>query len=100
MHQDNQPHENALPDLEIDVEALQRELEYELVETLTTSAYSRDTTHLGIGGSREEALGLDDPHGAECTGEGVPVPRADCQWGRCSLGILESPSDAPLHHRT
>ena len=45
MHQDNQPHdETALPDFEINMAALQRELEYELVETLDYVAYSRDTT--------------------------------------------------------
>ena len=47
MHQDNQPDdESALPDFEIDMEALQRDLEYELVETLDYVAYSRDTPYL------------------------------------------------------
>ena len=44
------------PGLEIDLEALQRDLKYELVETLDYVAYSRDTLHQGIGRSREEAL--------------------------------------------
>jgi hypothetical protein len=81
MHQDNQPHdENALHDLEIDVEALQRDLEYELVETLDYVAYSRDTTHLGIGGSREEALEelrklVPDAQNVWCSRISIRIPR-------------------------
>ena len=57
MPQENQPDDgSARPDFEIDLEALQRDLAYELVETLDHVARSRDTPHRGIGGSREEAL--------------------------------------------
>ena len=57
MPQENQP-DDAIPrpGLQIDLEALRRDLKYELVETLDYVAYSRDTLHQGIGGSREEAL--------------------------------------------
>ena len=58
MHQDSRPDdESALPDFEIYMEALQRDLEYELVETLDYVAYSRDTPHQGIGGSTSAGLG-------------------------------------------
>ena len=81
MHQDNQPHdETALPDFEINMAALQRELEYELVETLDYVAYSRDTTHLGIGGPREEALGelrklVPDAQNVRCSRMRIRIPR-------------------------
>ena len=81
MHQDNQPHdETSLPDFEINMAALQRELEYELVETLDYVAYSRDTTHLGIGGSREEALEelrklAPDAQNVWCSRISIRIPR-------------------------
>jgi hypothetical protein len=57
MQQENQPdHAIPRPGLEIDLEALQRDLKYELVETLDHVARSRDTPHQGMGRSREEAL--------------------------------------------
>ena len=34
---------------------------------------------LAAGRAEEGARGLDDPHGAECNGEGVPASRAGCQ---------------------
>ena len=49
-------HTSARPGFAVDLEALQRDLKYELVETLDHVAYSRDTPHQGIGRSREEAL--------------------------------------------
>ena len=81
MHQDNQPDdESALPDFEIDMEALQRDLEYELVETLDYVAYSRDTPYLGIGGSREEALEelrklVPDAQNVWCSRIRIRIPR-------------------------
>ena len=44
---------------------------------------------LGAGRAEEGASGLDDPHGAECNGEGVPASRAGCQWGGLGLRFLQ-----------
>ena len=81
MQQENQP-DDAIPrlDFEIDLEALQRDLKYELVETLDHVAYSRDTLHQGIGGSREEALAelrrlAPDAQDVRCSRVRIRVPR-------------------------
>ena len=81
MQQENQPDgDSARPDSEIDLEALQRDLKYELVETLDYVAYSRDTLHQGIGRSREEALAelrrlAPDARDVRCSRIRIRVPR-------------------------
>ena len=81
MQQENQPDgDSARPDSEIDLEALQRDLKYELVETLDYVAYSRDTRHQGIGRSREEALAelrklAPDAQNIRCSRIRIRVPR-------------------------
>ena len=81
MQQENQPdHGSTRPDFEIGLEALQRDLKYELVETLDYVAYSRDTPHQGIGGSREEALAelrrlAPDARDVHCSRVRIRIPR-------------------------
>ena len=81
MQPENQPDgESARPGLEIDLEALQRDLKYELVETLDHVARSRDTPHQGIGRSREEALAelrklAPDARDVRCSRVRIRVPR-------------------------
>ncbi len=72
--------ESALPDFEIDMAALRRDLEHELVETLDYVAHSRDTPHQGIGGSREAALEelrklAPDAQEVRCSRIRIRVPR-------------------------
>ena len=81
MQPENQP-DDAIPrpGLEIDLEALQRDLAYELVETLDYVAYSRDTLHQGIGRSREEALAelrrlAPDAQDVRCSRIRIRIPR-------------------------
>ena len=81
MQRDNHPdYESALPDFEIDMAALRRDLEHELVETRDYVAYSRDTPLQGIGGSREEALEqlrklAPDAQEVRCSRIRIRVPR-------------------------
>ena len=81
MQPENQPDgDSARPDFEIDLEALQRDRKYQLVETLDYVAYSRDTPHQGIGGSREEALAelrklAPDAQDVRCSRVRIRVPR-------------------------
>ena len=81
MQPENQP-DDAIPrpGLEIDLEALQRGLKYELVETRDHVARSRDTPHQGIGRSREEALAelrrlAPDAQDVRCSRVRIRVPR-------------------------
>ena len=81
MQQENQPDDgSARPDFAIDLEALQRDLKYQLVETLDYVASSRDTRHLGIGRSREAALEelrklAPDAQDVRCSRIRVRIPR-------------------------
>ena len=57
MQQDRQPNDDrALRQIDVNLEALRRELEYELVETLDYVAYDIGTHRSGIARTREEAL--------------------------------------------
>ena len=81
MQPENQP-DDAIPrpGFAIDLEALQRDLKYELVETLDHVARSRDTPHQGMGRSREEALAelrrlAPDAQDVRCSRVRIRIPR-------------------------